>query len=386
MAMADKAKDPLRGVDAVLVSEHFRTLPQPDKLTAEYIWPGTKRIDLRSKTRTLDIASVKSLKDLPEWEFDGSLTSQSYGNNADVVLRPIQYYPDPFRGGNNVLVLCECILPERRTPIPTNTRDLAGQVFSQIEQYETAFSIIQEYGLMVPEGTTPCGCPLGWPRVGFPKGAGQDQKYAVGINQRAGHRIAEAHFRACLYSGMQITNLHSGKYKGDWSFQLGSAGGMQVSDQLMVARWILLRVGEEFGVSVSFDPKPYKDSDHLRRATVQFSTVRMRDTAKGFSRIVRAVEKLGRRHREHLAVYGMSNISRTTSAYENGPLSKFSYGIANVRASVNIPRKAKQMNAGYFEDRRPSSNMDPYVVTAKIARTIILEYSTSQKQKRRSKA
>jgi glutamine synthetase len=30
------------------------------------------------------------------------------------------------------------------------------------------------------------------------------------------------------------------------------------------------------------------------------------------------------------------------------------------------------MLLGYFEDRRPASNMDPYVVTSKIADTTIL--------------
>jgi len=364
----------------LLVSEHFNALPQPRaQVLAEYIWPGTHRIDTRSKTCTLDIARVESLKDIPEWEFDGSLTRQSYGTNADVVLRPVGFWPDPFRRGNHVLVLCECILTERRTPIPTNTRDIAHQVFSQIEESEAVFSVIQEYGLMTPEGSHPTGSrlpgtPLGWPRQGgFPGGAGDNNSYAVGIMRRAGHRLSEAHFRACLYSGLQITNQHSGKFKGEWSFELGAGDGMTIADQLVIARWILLRVGEEFGTSVNFDPKPYKHLPHRRRCTVQFSTGRMRDTSKGFSRIVRAVEKLGRRHREHFAVYGNSNMSRKIASYETAPMNKFSYGIANVKASVNIPRKAKLLNAGYFEDRRPSANMDPYVVTAKIARTIILE-------------
>lgn len=372
-AITDFGKDPLKTTNAVDISEHFNALPQPAQVIAEYIWPGTKRIDIRSKTLTLDIARVESLKDIPEWEFDGSLTSQSYGTNADVLLRPVQFWPDPFRRGNNVLVLCECILPERRTPIPTNTRDLAYQVFSQVEQYEAIFSVIQEYGLMTPKGTYPSGTPLGWPRQGFPRGSDENNTYTVGIRKRAGHRIAEAHLRACLYSGLQITNQHSGRFKGEWSFQLGSGDGLTISDQLMVARWILLRVAELFGVSVSFDPKPYQHLPHMRRCAVQFSTSRMRCPNKGFTRIVRAVEKLGRRHREHFAVYGMSNLSRKIRAYETAPMSKFSYGIANARASVNIPRKAKLLNAGYFEDRRPSANMDPYAVLAKIARTIILE-------------
>ena len=43
-----------------------------------------------------------------------------------------------------------------------------------------------------------------------------------------------------------------------------------------------------------------------------------------------------------------------------------------VGASVRIPRDAFNQGYGYFEDRRPASNMDPYVVTSKIAETTLL--------------
>lgn len=48
----------------------------------------------------------------------------------------------------------------------------------------------------------------------------------------------------------------------------------------------------------------------------------------------------------------------------------FSYGVANRGASIRIPRSAEAQQKGYFEDRRPSSNMDPYVVTGMIFDTV----------------
>ena len=47
-------------------------------------------------------------------------------------------------------------------------------------------------------------------------------------------------------------------------------------------------------------------------------------------------------------------------------MNTFSYGVANRGCSIRIPRETDTIGYGYLEDRRPSSNADPYTVTAKI--------------------
>ena len=49
-----------------------------------------------------------SVDDLPEWNYDGSSTGQAPGHDSDVYLRPVAFYPDPFRKGDNIIVLNEC--------------------------------------------------------------------------------------------------------------------------------------------------------------------------------------------------------------------------------------------------------------------------------------
>ena len=54
-------------------------------------------------------------------------------------------------------------------------------------------------------------------------------------------------------------------------------------------------------------------------------------------------------------------------------MDSFTYGVANRGCSVRIGRDTEKDGCGYFEDRRPSSNCDPYVVSAKLMDTIMEE-------------
>uniref|UniRef100_T1ICC6 Uncharacterized protein n=1 Tax=Rhodnius prolixus TaxID=13249 RepID=T1ICC6_RHOPR len=52
-------------------------------------------------------ASISFKLELPIWNYDGSSTYQSEGANSDTFLYPVAMYRDPFRLGNNKLVLCD---------------------------------------------------------------------------------------------------------------------------------------------------------------------------------------------------------------------------------------------------------------------------------------
>jgi len=132
------------------------------------------------------------------------------------------------------------------------------------------------------------------------------------------------------------------------------------------------RVCEEFGVVVSFDPKPKSGDWNGSGAHTNYSTLKMRQDG-GFADIIAAIEKLSKKHNEHIAIYGKGNERRLTGAHETAPITKFSYGVADRGSSIRIPRQAKLENKGYFEDRRPAANMDPYLVTGKIVQTTILD-------------
>jgi glutamine synthetase len=92
----------------------------------------------------------------------------------------------------------------------------------------------------------------------------------------------------------------------------------------------------------------------------------------GYKAIISAIEKLGKKHKEHIAAYGEGNERRLTGRHETANMNTFLYGVANRAASIRIPRDAEREQKGYFEDRRPAANADPYVVTSKIFETTCL--------------
>jgi glutamine synthetase len=349
------------------VYEHYMTLDQPGKIMAEYVWIGGSGADLRGKTRTLD-HEVKSADELPVWNYDGSSTGQAPGKDSEVYLKPVTIFRDPFRRGRNIIVLCEAVLPDgKMTPIVTNTRRQAVEIFEKGKEHKPWFGIEQEYTLFNADGVT----PLGWPVNGYP---GPQGPYycSIGSENAFGRRVVEAHYRACIYAGVRIAGANAEVMPGQWEYQIGPCEGIESPDHVIMARYLMGRVCEDFGVIVSFDPKPKSGDWNGAGCHTNYSTLAMRNDG-GYDEIVKAIEKLKLKHDEHIAIYGKGNERRLTGAHETAPISKFSYGVANRGASIRIPRQAKLEGKGYFEDRRPASNMDPYVVTAKIFKTTVLD-------------
>ena len=159
---------------------------------------------------------MTDVSELPLWNFDGSSTGQAPGHDSEVILKPAAFYRDPFRGGANILVLCENYQPVgegKLIPLghmPTegtwgvngnNHRAAAVELFSNpiVKAQKPWYGIEQEYTLFEADGVT----PLGWPVGGYP---GPQGPYycSAGTENSFGRDIADAHIKACLYAGIQV--------------------------------------------------------------------------------------------------------------------------------------------------------------------------------------
>jgi glutamine synthetase len=355
------------------VLDRFMALDQGKRVQAMYVWIDGTGEHVRAKTKTCETEPTKP-EDLPIWNFDGSSTGQAAGENSDVMLKPVAIYPDPFRGGKNKIVICET-LDHTMQPTTTNRRHTCAAVMSEAKDQVPWFGIEQEFTMLDADWH-----PFGWPKNGFP---GPQGPYYCGIGAQKvyGRDIVEAHYRACLYSGVTISGTNAEVMPAQWEFQVGPVEGIAMGDELWLARFLLHRVAEDFGVVISFDPKPIPGDWNGAGCHTNFSTKAMREEG-GMRAIEAAIQKLGTAHHEHIAYYdpkgGQDNERRLTGKHETATIDKFSAGVASRACSIRIPRQCAEENKGYLEDRRPSSNCDPYSVTEAIVRTCCLNRKLSK--------
>ncbi|MGI8793702.1 MAG: glutamine synthetase GlnII [Acidimicrobiales bacterium] len=323
---------------------------------AEYIWidGNVPTAFLRSKTKI-----VPAGEDPPIWGFDGSSTNQAPGEASDCVLQPVFICDDPLRDDGDKLVLCEVLLTDM-TPHVTNTRAALRVVDDEQGSHEPWFGIEQEYTLF--KGSRPLGFPehSGYPGPQGPYycGVGQDDVY--------GRPLVEDHLDACLRAGLSISGINAEVMPGQWEFQVGPLPPLECSDHLWVSRWLLNRIGEDYNISVTLDPKPVRGDWNGAGAHTNFSTKEMREN---YDAVIAACEALAKNWEEHVHNYGFGIEHRLTGQHETAPWNEFSYGVSNRGASVRIPWQVAKDGKGYIEDRRPNANCDPYVVTRLVTDT-----------------
>lgn len=328
---------------------------------------------------------------IPKWNFDGSSTGQIKCNgtredttkNTELVLNPVFICPNPFNTDTDVtsyIVLCD-VYNVDGTPHSSNTRVKANELFNLYASEKPWFGIEQEYFVcentidntrrkyvdkrpMVPrdyDSKTTLAMPI----------------YYCSQGENYGRAIAEEHMKLCIKAGLVISGINAEVVPSQWEYQIGPALGIEAADMLLVSRYLLERVASKHGCVIEYHPKPLV-AWNGSGCHVNFSTASMRDISvatkygkkNGLECIYEAIEKLKEKHDEHMAIYGKDNHMRLVGECEAPSATEFSWGVGTRHTSIRIGKDTFDNQCGYFEDRRPASNMDPYLVTSAICETV----------------
>jgi hypothetical protein len=109
-------------------------------------------------------------------------------------------------------------------------------------------------GIFPLQGRRPSASPKdgGFP---FPQG-----KYYTGVGYKnvgdIAREIVEEHLDLCLDAGINHEGINAEVAKGQWEFQIFGKGSKNAADQVWVARYLLMRLCEKYGVDVNFHCKP----------------------------------------------------------------------------------------------------------------------------------
>ena len=329
-----------------------------NKSKLEYLWlDGYKPTQsLRGKTKIVEDFSGK-LEDCPMWSFDGSSTLQAPGGSSDCLLKPVALYPDPVRR-NGWLVMTEVLNADG------SAHESNGRATIDDDDDDFWFGFEQEYFLWDPE----TNLPLGFPKDQTPQG----QFYcSVGGKNTFGREVMDRHLDICLDAGINVEGTNAEVASGQWEFQTFAKGAAKAGDEMWVARYLLERLAEEYGLAIEYHPTPLGATDwngsglHANFSNTTLRTCGSKETYETICEAFRPVVK------EHIDVYGAYNDQRLTGDHETQSITEFSYGVSDRGASIRIPIMTVEKGwKGWLEDRRPASNGDPYKIAARIIKTV----------------
>lgn len=344
---------------------------QPVRVT--YIWLAGKDAhhDIRSKDRTMYLTTEETLKHpknlladgiFPVWNFDGSSTGQARGLDTEILLKPVNAYPCCLPRPSSripwVLVLAECYFPNGE-PTHDNSRALARKTFEKLPDEHPWFGLEQEFFIVTANGR-----PYGWPAHGFP--CPQGPYYcSTGTHCSWGRKYVDQHYEVCLEMGLNVSGTNAEVTPGQWEFQVGPCEGIEMGDQLTVARWVLLRLLEEENLDVDYRAKPIQGDWNGSGLHTNFSTEATR-AENGIKAIYEYIDRLRHTIHKDIIFYGPENNLRLTGMHETSKASEFSSGVGTRGTSIRIPNSVASEGKGYMEDRRPAGDADPYLVTSRL--------------------
>lgn len=339
----------------------------------EYVW-SHELSKTKSKTNIFR-KEMCSVEDLPFMSVGYDPMDKEEHYYTDIPLVPVRLYPDPFRPGQ-WLALCELYRDSSLTkPFWTNKRSDLAKFLKEIESEEAWVGFEQEFYFFERDATN----PLGW------KSNYMVNKYDyvdfhcdVSSINGPGREIMEDFLTKCELAGVELYGIIAERSPSQWEFQTGPSEILKGCDDLIIARYILERCAEIKRVDINLFPKVNRvlDSSGLH---VNISTKSMREDG-GYKAIVEACERVCKNHLEDIKNYGCENKLRLIGNIACTDYSECSFGDDDRKKAIRIPGACVKNKKGYFEDRRPASHADPYLVLLTLLRSALGKSETKKSE------
>ena len=336
------------------------------KIIAEYIWLDSSE-NYRSKTKifSLDSGEWWTLSNYPIWNYDGSSTNDIPTNDkgaTECLLYPLAIYDDPFNINTDtktyMLVLCNntYIIDDHEFNVHCQMENL-DLIKNKLDSETYLLGFEQEFFMINPNTSRPFG-------VTEPQSIKQGPYYCgTGIFNSYQRPFLQDTREKLLDAGIELTGFNYEVAPSQAEFQVCDYG-IEAAYQLLILRYILERNGELFNIHISFSNVVYRyDNINNSGCHVNISNLNMRND-NGIEEIINKINELGDKtptnEIDFNFIFGNNNTERLTGQLETSNWKIFDWGIGTRHSSIRVPVLTNKEHKGYFEDRRPGANVNPF--------------------------
>lgn len=315
----------------------------------DYIWLDSER-NLRTKKRILylDNSIGEYFNSVPEWNYDGSSTGQaSIEGNTEIILKPI-FTSTNENEPRTIIALCD-IFDINGNPL--SHRKAAEEYFTREEvlKEEPWFGLEQEFFLI--------------PKSNFSENyfteISNKNEYCSTNRNYTERCIINNFITLCHNFNITLSGVNSEVSPHQWEFQLFGKG-LNVCDQLYISRFILETIAEQYQYIVSYSPK-INSNVSGSGCHVNFSTNSTRTENTGYDLIKQYIKRFEEKHMKLIDCCSEKNKERLSGKFETAKWDKFTWGVGTRNTSIRVPNDTFKNKCGYLEDRRPGSDIDPYL-------------------------